>query len=156
MRRLIALLVLILGLAVAAGCSGNDDLVEGEATPTADLSAASAEVVVDDKTVIECANVERAYNAWEWEPSSSLDFSAASIARKMDQGDEFLSEVKGYTDDPALGLASAIADYNYQLALANATMAIEGSLASDDIDPVVMALSSVTEAYDMFRSDTCS
>lgn len=102
---------------------------------------------------MECTNVERAYNAWFWEPTTSLDWSQFQVQMRMEDGDDFLAAVSGYTDDPALELAVAIANYNVEMSLINADFTINGSADTSKAD---VARVDVVDTYDEFAKTTCA
>lgn len=148
--RVVAAVVLsVVVVPVVAGCSGAAVGDEPRPAPTTTTSTAPA---LDTETQVECSNVERAYNAWHWEPMSSADWAQFQVKMRMDDGDAFHDAVEGYTDKPVLDLVVAVANYNYELSLLNANYVAQGSA-----DPAAAeeARVAVVDAYETFQTETC-
>ena len=142
--------VLVGAVAVfVAACSSSADGAETEQRPTA---TGAPTTTIDSKVLVECSNVERAYNAWHWEPQTSADWSLIQVKMRLDDGEAFHDEVKGYTDKPALALVVAVAEYNYELSLVQAHMTINGSSETTDAESARVA---VVDAYAEFQQQTC-
>ncbi|MFL6144108.1 MAG: hypothetical protein ACJ72N_19865 [Labedaea sp.] len=136
----------------AAGCGTSSP------PPPPPPPAAAATATVSPSTnpnQIECSNVERAYNAWRWTPSSSLDFTEFNVRRLMESGDDFRKAVAGYKDKPALALALAISQYNYDMSLVNASYAASGNASSGMTKRVVDGVGKIDGSYTSFRFENC-
>ncbi|HEU5469287.1 MAG TPA: hypothetical protein VFV67_01440 [Actinophytocola sp.] len=143
-RRLVPVAVLA---AAAAGCSDNPS----KAAPTTVTVATQP-----SPNQVECSNVERAYNAWKWTPTSSLDFTDFNVRRLAEKGGDFYKAVEGYRDKGATGLALEIARYNYDLSVLNATYVASGSAPGELTTKVVSGVEEINNAYATFRRDTCA
>lgn len=140
-------LVLATVIAALAGCSA-------PANET-DPASSSTTTQTSNPNHVECVNIERAYNAWVWKPSSSVDFTEAEVRRWMEDGDNFATAVEGYKDQPSLRLSAAIAEYNYELSLANFALVSRGAVPEERVSGVLAVLGRVNAAYDAFKRRTC-
>lgn len=146
-------LVVVAAVGLLAGCGasadGDDQGAPRNSTPSSTTPVAPS---VDPQVQIECANVERAYNAWVWEPVSSVDWAEFQVQMRLDDGEAFHDAVEGYTDAAALDLVVAIADYNLELAMVNANYAAQGSADTTAAEDARVA---VVGAYEAFQQQTC-
>jgi hypothetical protein len=137
------------GLLVGCGADADGDQVAGRTTASSSTVTAPS---VDPQVQVECSNVERAYNAWYWEPVSSADWAQFQVSRRQDQGEDFHDAVVGYSDPAAVDLVVAIADYNLELAFVSANYVAVGSADTADAEDARVA---VVDAYEAFQSTTC-
>lgn len=154
--------VAVIAIAVAAyalGRGGADPAPRAAAAASA--PAASALTVRPAAMQIECTNIDRAHNAWAGLslPSTAGDVKAlneVTVKMAMDDGDDYLDEVKGYSDQAALDLAAAIASYNFELSVVNAQVVIGSGADEEQAAAVEAAVAKVAEKYQAWRTSACS
>lgn len=132
-----------------AACSSSADGAQSDQSQTATSVVTST---IAPEVMVECSNVERAYNAWHWEPQTSADWSLFQVKRHLDDGKSFHDAVEGYTDKPALALVLAVAQYNVELSLVQGNMTINGSSETTKAESARVA---VIDAYEEFQQQTC-
>lgn len=138
-------LALLAALLLTTVACGTDD-------PPQHPSGSVRTTTIDPEVQIECSNVERAYNAWHWEPQTSADWSLGQVRYHLDNGEAFHDAITGYTDKPALDLVVAVAQYNYEMSLVQADMTIKGSA---DTAAAESARTDVVDAFEAFQRATC-
>lgn len=160
---LIVAVVLVAVLAAAGLTAAAFLLVGSERGGPAAAAATSvaAGQAVDQATVVECTNVARAYTAWlQTQQTATVGeveaLSAFHLQGLMEDGDQLLSQVKGYTDQPSKALAAAVAEYNLALAVANTDAVIGDGVTGEHADKVVAGSVAIQSSYSAFRSTTCS
>jgi hypothetical protein len=144
MPRALILLALV-AIAALAGCADNPPAA---APPPSTVTAAA------NPNMVECSNVERAYNAWKWTPSSSMDFTDFNVRRLMEKGEDFYKAVEGYKG-AATALALEIARYNFDVATLNASYAAVGSAPGELSTRIVDGVGKINGAYAAWRYETC-
>lgn len=141
-------------LLALAGCGGG----EPTAAPFAGTKTTST---LDAAAQVECVNIERAYNAWNTlrRPHTAADVAALNkftVKRVMEDGKSFLDAVTGYPDQASKVLASAIAEYNVELAMVNVQATMNGEIGDEQARKTGTAASEVEGAYQAWKSSTCS
>jgi hypothetical protein len=131
-------------------------------TSSSPVSDASATHSSSNTNQVECVNVERAYNAWNGALSLPGDAAGVKALRKveievlMDDGKSFLENVQGYSDQRSKELASAVANYNVEISMANVAITLVGKIDNDIASSVVAAIAGVRDSYAAFKSSTCA
>ncbi|MEK8109204.1 hypothetical protein NKG94_39870 [Micromonospora sp. M12] len=149
-----------LSVAVAlTGCGSNN---EPSAAPSSSPTAASASATVRPAAIeVECANIDRAHNAWDGprraESATEVTlWNELEIKMAMEGGEDYLKAVSGYEDQPSKVLARAVAEYNYELSVVNVEAVIGDGISEEQADKAAAAAGSVADAYRAWRSGTCA
>jgi hypothetical protein len=142
----------LLVVVLAGGCSSPAEGEQSQQRKPTSTSATTTSAAPDPEVMVECSNVARAYNAWQWVPTTSADWALVQVKMRIEDGKAFHDAVKGYTDQPALELVVAIAAYNYELALVQVDMTINGGA---DTTAAEGAIVGVIDAYLEFHQQTC-
>lgn len=121
--------------------------------------ADTAKPAAPDPAAIECANIERAYNAWaagrlrdmyEYNLATAPDL----LAEVEDQR-ELLEAVSGYDSQASRDLATAVARFGAELAVLRAQMTISGGTDLDQAAAVADAQTGLRQQYAAWRAATC-
>ncbi|MEU5962637.1 hypothetical protein ABZ777_15625 [Micromonospora parva] len=142
--------------ATLAGCS-SDPEPGATASPAPSSSASTRPAAIE----VECANIDRAHNAWDGPRRAA---SAAQVAlwnegeakAAMEGGEDYLKAVSGYQDQPSKVLARAVAEYNYELSVVNVEAVIGDGISEEQAGKAAAAAGSVGDAYRAWRSATCA
>lgn len=154
--------VIVLGLAGAAG----GYVVAGGPGPIRELlgmeTKASVPPTASVELQVECANIKHAYTVWhgrsmdiatlELLPSDMAGFKLESLGN---EGKDFLDAVTGHKDQPSKRLATAIADYNYQVSLVRLENQLGGSFKAETYQTAIKSSDAVDVAYRSFAAETC-
>lgn len=153
-RRIPATLTAVLALAATlAGCGSNDTTEPTSSAPT--MTATKA-----PRNEVECVNINRAHNAWDgpgllYTATQIADMNDLQTKMAMEAGKKYLDDVTGYDDQPSKELASAIAAYNFEIALVNAQVVIGGGVKADQAKKTEDAVAKVISSYRAWKSATC-
>lgn len=142
-----------------AGCGDAKSTAAAKARPSASPSPSPSKS--RDVNQVECVNLDRAYNAWEGPnaPRAAADvagWNLGAVEYAMEDGKTFLNAVTGYNDQPSKVLASAVAEYNFELSLANFQVTTGDAVDADQTEKVATAAGKVRDAYKAIGSSTCS
>lgn len=159
---IVAAAVAVLAVAASAyaiGRSGSDPTPKAAAATS--TPAAPATTGQPAATQVECANIDRAHNAWAGFslPSTAADVAAlneGTVKMAMDDGRDYLNAVEGYQDQASKSLASAIAAYDFELSLVNVQVTMGSPVDKDQAMKVERAVATVTDKYQTWRAATCS
>ncbi|MGC5018999.1 hypothetical protein [Micromonospora sp. DT47] len=151
-RRLLPAALLL--VAALAGCSSDP---EPSAAPSPSTAATTGRPAAIE---IECANIDRAHRAWQGPPVPQSAVDAAGITEldvkmAMEDGEAYLRAVEGHADQPSKALASAIAQYNLDLAILNAELTIGGKADDKTALAVAVAARKVHDDYAAWQNATC-
>lgn len=156
-RPLPAALALAAVLALT-GCGGGDQPAAAPSPSTS--SAAPATSAATPRNEVECVNIDRAYNAWSAFRPVTADQVAAmnlgDVQREMEKGKAFLGDVTGYPNQAAKVLATTIAEYNFEVSLANMQVTMGGEMKPEQAKKVADAGLAVYASYQQWRAGTCS
>lgn len=161
-RRVIGLVSAAVVIAAGAGATVTYLVAggHGESATRPPASAPTTSAAVSAENLVECVNIERAYNAWNsGAPRTAADMAVlneVTVGMRMDDGEDFLSAVSGYTDQASKALAVAIAEYNVELGLANLQMTLGGEVEAKQAAEVTAAAERLGDEYSRFRAATCS
>ncbi|WP_162959065.1 hypothetical protein [Micromonospora tulbaghiae] len=110
---------------------------------------------------IECQTIGMAHNAWA---GSELPAASPSIGKFDDRsikiaarnGEKYLNAVKGHNGQQANELATAITDYNAELALAASQMARSLRVSRSQATKIEQRVATVVEKYQAWRAAMCT
>jgi len=152
MRKSTRVALIVTGIVAALAVSG-----AGIGYVVADAAEPAA---TENPSSIECANIERAYNAW----NSSLRLRTAyqftyanevELATEMDDQKALYQAVSGYDDQPSKVLATAIATFGADLAVLNAQLVIADDIDPGQADRVAKSRAKVIQDYQAWKAATC-
>ncbi|MEW2382306.1 hypothetical protein AB0873_09470 [Micromonospora sp. NPDC047707] len=154
-----AVAVLIIAAAaylLGRGTSGTEQTATASATSPTAAATTGRPAAIE----VECTNIDRAHNAWEGPSLATTaaefaDFNELDAKMAMDDGKTYLDAVSGYTDQPSKELATAIAQYNYELSLVNVQVVIGDGVSAEQASKTADAVTKVVQSYNAWKAATC-
>lgn len=153
-----------IGAAVVVAAAAGAFLLDSrgnETSPAAAATSAAASPTPDQAMVVECTNIERAYNAWAGPdlPSTAFDVSrlnSFAVDRLAEDGKDFLKAVEGYTDQASKALAVAVANYGVEIAMANVQATALGGIDAEQAEKTFTAITKVHADFTAFKLASCA
>jgi len=156
MRRSTRIALIVTGIVAGLAASG-----AGIGYVVADTAKPAPAATENPQTAIECANIERAYNAWNdtaLRLRTAYQFTYANrieLATEMDDQQALHQAVSGYDDQPAKALAAAVALFGAELSVLNAQVVITDDAEPEQAEKVARARAKVIQEYRAWRAATC-
>ncbi|MEO3922997.1 hypothetical protein ABGB07_03825 [Micromonosporaceae bacterium B7E4] len=150
-----------IALFVAAGIATFAIVGAGIGLIVAETSGARATAVAatSNPNAIECANIDRAYQAWSIGRLRDMyEYEAAAEPHLLDEIEDqkaLLQAVSGYPDQASKELATAVATFGVELALLNTEVVIAGNASLDQASVVTDAQKALRAAYSKWKAATC-
>jgi hypothetical protein len=146
-------------LLTLAGCSG--DSPEAAARPSHSTASPTPAATTANPNQLECVNIDRAFNAWDgpFLPSTAEQLLAAHkgvMDSLMDEGKDLADDVQGYTDQPSKNLSVAVAEYNFELSLANVQLTAGDEIRPEQAGKVIETIEKIRSEYRAFKAATCA